>query len=105
MSALLASVNFGWRLITKRLVRALVVVELQIPCEPVTGLARAGIVVQVDLLIFDRTPQPLGEDVIQRPPAPVHADLDIGGEQHGSILGAREMAALVTVPDLWPRLC
>jgi hypothetical protein len=44
------------------------------------------------------------KDIVRRPTAAIHADLDAGGGKALEILWAGEVAALITVPDGWRRL-
>ena len=39
--------------------------------------------VEEDALVFERSPQPLDEDVVHPAPAPVHGDADAGVAQRG----------------------
>jgi hypothetical protein len=43
---------------------AAAVVEAEIPCDPGAGFRNAGIGSQVDLFVFDGSPQALDEDVV-----------------------------------------
>ena len=95
-----AEVHHGRRLVTERLVRPLVVVELEVATQVVSGLAGCRIFGEVDLLVLDRAPQALGEDVVARSTAAIHADLHAGREQQVEVLRTGEVAALVAVPDL-----
>ncbi len=54
---------------------------------------------QIDFLVLDGAPQPLGEDVIPGASSPIHADLNLGGQQAVEILRAGKVTALVAVPD------
>ena len=95
-----AEVHCGRRLVIERLVRALVVVELEVAPQVVSGLAGRSVFGEVDLLVLDRAPQALGEDVVARATAAIHADLYAGREQQVEVLRTGEVAALVAVPDL-----
>jgi len=48
----------------------------------------------IDVLILDRPPEPLYENVIQRPPAAVHADLDTLVQQRVGEAGGGELGTL-----------
>lgn len=54
---------------------------------------------QIHLLIFERPPEPLGKDVVQRPATSIHADLDASRFQPLGVLWAGEMAPLIAVPN------
>src|ERR1019366_2551203 len=94
-----SEVNLSRRGQGQRLMEPTVVVELQVTSYPKPRFSRGRVAVQIDLLILHRPPQPLGEDVVQRSPFPVHADLDRRRFQQGDVLGTGEMAALITIPD------
>src|SRR5215210_5053282 len=68
-------IDRGRRPVVQRLVRPRVVVEWDIAAQPAARFARRRIVVQVHLLIFDRAPQPFGEDVVERAALAIHANL------------------------------
>ena len=86
----------------KARMRPLAVVELQIPTDRGARLADAVIGPEVDLLVFDRAPEPLDEDVVAPRSLAVHADGDGLRQQQAGELGAGELAALVRVEDLRP---
>jgi len=56
--------------------------------------------VQIDLLVFQRSPQTLDEDVVHPSALAIHADVDLGIEQHGGEGLAGELAALIGIEDL-----
>jgi hypothetical protein len=62
-------------------VRTAVVVKFEPAGDPGASLTGAGVVAQVNLLDLQTAPQPLDEDVVQRPAPPVAADLDAGRQQ------------------------
>ena len=80
--------------------RPLAVVEAEIPADRGAGFRDAGVGAQVDLLVLDRPPEPLDEDVVAPGALAVHADRDLGGLQHLGEVGRGELAALVRVEDL-----
>ena len=55
---------------------------------------------QVDLLVFDRSPQPLHKDVVVETALSVHADPHTGGLQTAREVFAGELGALITVENL-----
>ena len=64
------------RLVVKRLMRTLLVVKREeIGQSPVQGIHR-GVVLQVDVLVLDRTPQSLDKNIVCRTATTIHADLD-----------------------------
>ena len=70
----------------------------------VTGQAEPGfpgveVFVQIDLFVFNRTPEPLGKDVIQGLTPTIHTDLNFQSLEPAQILGAGKMAALIAVEN------
>jgi|GEM_PF-3459578 len=96
----LAEIPCGRPAIGQRLMRALGVVELEIATKPHARLARIAIVSQVDLLILHTAPQTLRKDVVKGTPFAIHADLDACGKQRLRDLRAREVTALIGIPNL-----
>src|SRR3954464_288873 len=80
--------------------RALGVVEVQIPAQRGTCIGDAVVGAQVDLLILHRAPQPLDEHVVTPGAATIHADGDAVLQQQAGEVCAGELAALVGVEDL-----
>ncbi len=76
------------------------VVEVQISPDRPPGLADGLVSPQVDLLVFDRFPEPLDEDVVAPSALAVHADLDLLGQKNLREVDTGELAALVGVEDL-----
>jgi hypothetical protein len=80
--------------------RSLAVVEIQIPADRSARLTDAVVGPQINLFVFDRTPEPLDEDVVAPRPLAVHADRDgVVAEQAGEVR-AGELAALVGIENL-----
>lgn len=62
------------------------------------------VAVQVDLLVLERAPEPLDEDVVAPAAFPIHADRDaVVLEQPGEV-GARKLCALIRVEDRRPAI-
>ena len=74
--------------------RALAVVEVEIPPIEPRASADAVIGAQVDLLVFDRTPQSLDEHVVAPRAAAIHADPDRVAQQQAGERRTGELAAL-----------
>src|SRR5690242_10113656 len=98
--ATLHKIEIGGAAVVERLMRPLGVVECEIAGNPVARIAWRAIVGQVDLLIFQAAPEPLGKDVIQCPPLAIHTDLDARRFERLGDLGTGEMTALIGVPNL-----
>jgi hypothetical protein len=56
------------RTVAERLVRPLFVVEAKVPNQPGVELRDTVVVPEVDVLVFDRTPQALDKDIVENPP-------------------------------------
>ena len=78
------------------------IVEIQVPAERSTGIADTVVGPQVDLLVFDRPPQPLNKDIVAPRAAAIHADRDGIVQQQAGERGAGELTALIGVEDLRP---
>ena len=76
------------------------IVEVQIPADRGAGLADAVVGVQIDLLVLDRSPDPLDEDVVAPGALAVHADRDLVLRSAAGEGLAGELAALIGVEDL-----
>src|SRR5215218_7193395 len=75
------------------------IVEIQVPAERSTGIADTVVSPQVDLLVFDRPPQPLNKDIVAPRAAAIHADRDGIVRQQAGERGAGELTALIGVED------
>src|SRR5262245_31783918 len=65
-----------------------------------TSLSTVGVALKVDVLMLERAPQPLDEDVVHPAPASVHGNGDAGRDKH-SCEGCRgELRALIGFEDL-----
>src|SRR4051812_155385 len=80
------------------------IVEGQVPADRGAGLADRVIGSEVDLLVLDRPPEPLDEDVVAPGALAVHADGDAGLVQHAGEASAGELRALIGVEDLGPAM-
>src|ERR1700745_160919 len=88
----------------KARMRALAVVEVQIPADRGARLADTVVSLEIDLFVFDRAPEPLDKDVVTPRALAVHADRDGGVEPQASEVGAGELTALVGVENLGPSM-
>src|ERR1035441_1646235 len=83
-------------------VRASGVVELDVARDLASGFANRLVGVQVDVLVFERTPEALDEDVVAPAALAVHADLDAFFFEPPGEGFAGELTALIGVEDLGP---
>lgn len=61
-------------------------------------LRRGGdrrIIVQIEMLVLDGVLEPLDEDVVEHPPAPIHTDLHASCRQQTGKGVGRELTALI----------
>jgi len=93
-------VGFCRRPAVKGGVRPLGIVELDPRADDALGREAIRHLVQVDGLVFQRSPETLDEDVVQAPAPPVHGDHDIGVLERAGEVEAGELAALIRVEDL-----
>ena len=87
-------------MILQGLMQPFLVVKVEVAAQAVMRFLRVGIVVQVDFFVLDTAPQAFGQNVVQGTPPPIHADPNLRGREQLDVLRAREVAPLVTVPDL-----
>src|SRR5258708_36116571 len=64
----------------------------------------ARICFEMYLLVFERAPDPLDENVVHPATAPVHSDADAGGLEPARLGRAGELRALVGAEYLWLRV-
>ena len=83
------------------------VVEIHPSADAVSCFVAVGVGFQVNLLIFDRAPQPLDKDVVHEAAASVHRDRDPRRLQLAGERRAGELRALVGVGNIrgLPYLC
>jgi hypothetical protein len=78
---------------------AATVVEGHISTDPEAGVGHGFIGVKVDLLVFDRSPEPFDEDVVPPSSFAVHRDADFGILQLLDEVEGCELATLVRIKD------
>src|SRR5260370_301462 len=76
------------------------VVEAEVAPDRGSGIGHRVIGAQIDLLVFDGSPEPLDENVVTPGALAVHADRDVGVEKHAGEGSTGELAALIGVEDL-----
>lgn len=75
------------------------VVELEIPVQPMISVVQRLIAVGVDLFILDRAPQAFHEDIVVRPSPTVHADSDPCLRQATRERRAGKLRTLIRIED------
>lgn len=86
-------------LIVQRLMRTLVIVKHEVLLQALVSLIKRFIGFRIDLLIFDRPPEPFDKDMVMRPSSTIHTDPDPGLRQATGKGEAGELGALVGVED------
>lgn len=76
------------------------VVVVQVLRQALITIGSARVFLEIDFLVFHRSPQSLDHHVVDRPPFAVHADCHILAAQQRRELAAGELASLVRVEDL-----
>src|SRR5690349_7403589 len=94
-----AEVDFSGRAIPQRLMGSPIIIIGQVTAQARSTYSRGGILVEVDLLIFDRSPETFRKDIVHRPSPTVHADGHITSQQPLYKLGTGEMTPLIAVAD------
>ena len=89
--------NLARRTIFQGLVWPLVVVELKPFAHAPARLDHRAIRLSENLFIFQASPQPLDENVVQIAASPVHADLNLSPGQLTNKIRAGELRALIGV--------
>lgn len=87
-------------LVSQGLVLPLEVVVGKVALEPVKSVIGRCVVVDVDFLIFDRSPEAFAQDVIHATAPAIHADADALRLQDCHVLLAGILAALVRVENV-----
>ena len=79
---------------------SLAAVVIEVPPQGLLRIPAIGAVPQGILLVLDRPPQPLDEDVVQGPAPAVHRDSDAMTFQSARVGRRRELGPLIRVEDL-----
>jgi hypothetical protein len=79
--------------------RSLVIVELEVLVDPVSGLTWRIVLIEIDFFVLETSPEPFREDVVDGPAFAIHADLDVMGFEAIQVAVAGEMAPLIAVED------
>src|ERR671932_2898822 len=99
-----AEVGLVRRLPVKARMGSASIVEGKVAAVRGPGLADRVVGPEIDLLVFERPPEPLDEDVVSPRALAVHADGDPGLEQHAREVVAGELRSLIGVEDLGPAM-
>lgn len=73
----LPAVDFRRCSVVQRFMPSILVVESEIPIEPVLQRRNVCVILKIHVLVFHSPPQPLDEDIVKRPASSVHADPNI----------------------------
>ena len=75
------------------------VVKQKIFGKPLVRFSNISVRFQIDILVFDRPPQSLGENIIHIPSPSVHADSDIAGDKNFSKIIVGKLRSLIAIED------
>src|ERR1043165_3480937 len=81
--------------------RSAAIIEVEVAVDRGAGVADAVVGSQVDLLVFDASPQPLDKDVVAPSSFAVHADCNVIVGERADEGRASELRSLVCVEDIW----
>src|SRR6202521_96325 len=98
-------VDTSGSLIIQALMPSLIIVKVKVAVQARLQFGHPRILEQIYMLILDRPPEPLDEDVVQRTPTPIHAHPAaclLYGLRKG---GGRELRALIGVENFGVSLC
>lgn len=87
-------------MVLQRLMRQIVIVQMNVAIHTMPRLARTVVIVDIDLIVFQAAPETLNDDVILGTTLAVHADPNLVFLQQIDILWTGKMAALITVNNL-----
>ena len=87
------------RQVVQRLVWTFKVVKANVVGQLAISLLGAGILMQINFLVLDGTPQSFCEDVVSGASASIHTDFYLFALQAFQIFRAGEVTALIAVPD------
>lgn len=84
--------------------RAQEIVFVEEAPQAIAQLGERGVLVQVDVLVFDRAPEAFDERVVERTAAAVHTDSDVALLQRRQEQLTGELRALIGVEDFRLRI-
>ncbi len=85
--------------ISKGLVQPFLVVQVKVFRQSVTCFGNRAVIMNVDFLVLDRSPESFDEDIVEYAATAVHADSDAGIFKGGCEVRARELRPLVGVEN------
>jgi len=75
------------------------IIKPGISLQVMPGIGNRRVLVKVNLLVFDATPEALDENVVENTSAPVHADSDVFVSQYSDECRAGKLNPLVGIQD------
>src|SRR3989338_1424464 len=92
-------IDFPGRFIIQRLMNSTQVVKIEVFSQSGLSLRDGLVAFEINVLVFDRTPQALNEDIVQRPTAAIHADRNSLLDENPCKLHAGKLATLVGIKN------
>ena len=74
-----------------------IVIEFKIAFDALVSILHGPIVVQINIFIFERPPEPFNEDIVHGSASAVHADFYAALYKHAGKVVARKLRPLVRV--------
>ncbi len=73
--------------------------EVKVVCQALVEQGHGVVIMDVDVFVFDGSPEPLDENVVQCPASSIHADADVIKDESIREYRGGELAALIGVED------
>ena len=89
-------------MVVETLMQPLLIIEPEISLDSRSRLRYRFVVLQIHLLVLERSPQPLDEDVVPAASATIHANSDVPRRSFARELLTGELHPLVAVEDFRP---
>ena len=77
---------------------AFFIVKLKVPVQTLPQIPAVFVLVQENMFVFDRPPEPFDEHIVQRPAPSIHADFHFLSQKRPGKCIRSELAALVRIP-------
>lgn len=86
----------------KRLMGQIPIVQVNVTFDPLPGFSGALVILKIDFIVLQTTPEALNRNVIRRAALAVHADQHLVFLEQLNVLWTGKMAALIAVDDVRP---
>lgn len=86
--------------VVQALMRAFIVIDLEVVMQPAFQCRYGRIVLQINVLVFDVAPQSFDKDVVECAPTTIDTDADVGLFQFTSEIAGRKLHPLIGVENV-----